>query len=415
MPTTDPQPEAKYDLVSSQFFADPHPTFRRMRAEDPVYWHPRLRTWFLVRYDDIQSVARDPRFTAERADHFGRDAPPSVRDKLEMANRFLSGFLLFNDPPTHTRLRNLIAKAFAPQVMEELRPFIERFVDDSIDAVRGQGRMDIIRDVARPLPSAVIARMLGIPGEDIRRFKGWTDDLFAFVGSTVATAELVETGYRGVVGLKEYFHEIIALRRRHPGNDLLSLLIHAEDQGQILNDDEIVATCALLLVAGYETTTNLIGNGLLALLSYPDQMQMLGRDPALIGGAVEEILRYNSAAFRLMRRAREDVEIGGSVIQAGQVVLGLLHAANRDPAYFADPERLDITRTNNHHMGFGHGAHFCIGAPIARLETRIALNAVLQRLPGLALTGEPLEWIPSYVIHGVRALPVTFSGGAPGA
>jgi cytochrome P450 len=402
--------DPKYDVLSPQFFADPHPTFRRMRAEDPVYWHPRLKMWFLSRYDDIQNITRDPRFSAQRSDHFGREAPQSVQDKLEIFNRFLSGFLLFNDPPTHARLRNLIGKAFAPQVIEGLRPFIQSFVDDLLDAVRGKRRMDVISDLARPLPSAVIAKMLGIPAEDIHRFKGWTDDLFSLVGSSVATAELVETGYRGVVGLKEYFGGIIVQRRHHPGDDLLTLLIHAEDEGHILNDEEIVATCALLLVAGHETTTNLIGNGLLALLRNPDQLQMLRSDPELIGGAVEEILRYDSAAFRAMRRAREDVEICGNVIRSGQVVFGLLHSGNRDPAHFADPELLDITRKNNHHLGFGYGAHFCVGASIARLETRIALNAILQRLPGLALTTEPLAWLSSYVVRGLRALPVTFSG-----
>jgi cytochrome P450 len=401
--------KSKYELLTPQFYADPHPTFQRMRAEDPVYWDPRLRMWFLVRYDDIQSIARDPRFTAMRADHFGRDAPASVQDKVEVVNRFLSGFLLFNDPPTHTRLRNLVGKAFAPHVTEQLLPFIRKFVDDAIDAVRGQGRMEVVRDLARPLPSAVIARMLGIPTEEIHRFKGWTDDLFSLVGSPVATAELVETGHRGVVGLKDFFRETIARRRKEPGEDLLSLLIHAEDQGQILNDEEIVATCALLLVAGYETTTHLITNGLMALLRNPDQLQLLRDNPELIGSAVEEFLRYRSAAFRLMRRAREDVEIGGHPVRAGQVVFGLLHAGNRDPAHFKDPERLDITRKSIANLGFGHGPHFCVGASIARLETRIVINAMIQRLPGLALTAEPLEWLPTSVVHGVRALHVTFT------
>jgi cytochrome P450 len=401
--------QSKYELLTPQFLADPHPTFQRMRAEDPVYWDPRLRMWFLVRYDDIQRVARDPRFSAMRADHFGRDAPASVQEKLVEINRFLAGFLLFNDPPTHTRLRNLIGKAFSTQVTESLRPFIQQVVDDAIDAVQSRGRMDVIADLARPLPSAVIAKMLGIPGEDIHRFKGWTDDLFALVGSPVANEEIVAIGYRGVVGLKEYFRDNIALRRKQPSDDLLSLLVHAEDQGQLLDDEEIVGTCALLLVAGYETTTNLIGNGLMALFAHPDQMQLLRDDPELIDGAVEEFLRYKSAAFRLMRRAREDVELGGQMISAGQVVFGLLHAGNRDPAHFADPERLDITRKGNQHLGFGYGPHFCVGAPIARLETKIAINAMLQRLPELALPSQPLEWLPTTVIHGVRALHVTFA------
>lgn len=409
MSTAQPEPQSKYDLISPQFFADPHPTFRRMRAEDPVYWDPKLRMWFLVRYDDILGVARDPRFSAERSDHFGRDAPPAVRDKLDVVNRFLRDFLLFNDPPKHTRLRGLIGKAFAPQVTEQLRPFVQRQVDELIAAVRGRGQMEVIRDLARPVPSAVIARMLGIPAEDIGRFKGWTDELFALVGASVPTAEIVETAHRGAVGLDVYLRAKIEQRRRLPGEDLLSMLVHAEDQGQILNDEEIVATCALLLVAGYETTTNLIGNGLLALLQAPEQLQLLRDDPELIGGAVEEFLRYCGSAFRLMRRAREDLEIGGHTIRAGQVVFGLVHAGNRDPNHFTEPERFIITRTNNHHLGFGHGAHFCVGASIARLELRIAVRTAIERLPGLTLAGGPPEWLPSFVVRGLRALPVTFA------
>jgi cytochrome P450 len=404
--------EPTYDLLSPAFFADPHPTFRRMRAADPVYWHPALRMWFLVRYADIQHVARAPEFTAMRADHFGRDAPPTVRDQLEIVNRFLSGFLLFNDEPTHTRLRNLISKAFAPKLIAALRPFIHEIVEERIEASLPQGHMDVIEQLARPLPSAVIARMLGIPGHEIHRFKGWTDDLFALVGSSVATAELVERGHRGVVGLKDYLSDAIAERRARPSDDLLSLLIHAEDQGQVLDDEEIVATCALLLVAGYETTTNMIGNGLLALLRHPEQLAKLRGDPELVTSAVEEFLRYDSAAFRLMRRARVPVEINDHVIEAGQVVFGLLHAGNRDPAHFADPDRFDISRAHNHHLGFGYGPHFCVGASLARLETQIAIATLVRRLPDLALAPTPLEWFPSFVIRGVRALPVTFTAGA---
>ena len=212
-----------------------------------------------------------------------------------------------------------------------------------------------------------------------------------------------------VVGLKDYLCDAIAERRSRSSDDLLSLLIHAEDQGQVLDDEEVVATCALLLVAGYETTTNMIGNGLLALLRHPDQLALLRGDPELVTSAVEEFLRYDSAAFRLMRRARVPVEIDGHVIEAGQVVFGLLHAGNRDPAHFADPDRFDVARADNHHLGFGYGPHFCVGASIARLETQIAIGALVRRLPDLALAPTLLEWFPSFVIRGVRALPVTFT------
>ena len=224
----------------------------------------------------------------------------------------------------------------------------------------------------------------------------------------MSAAELVERAHRGIVGLSEYLRDVLEERTKHPGDDLLSLLVHAQEQGKVLSGDEIVATSALLLLAGYETTTHLIGNGLLALFEHPDQLQKLRADPELAPGAVEEFLRYNSAVFQLIRRAREQVEIDGHVIHEGDTVIGLLHAANRDPARFADADRLDITRRNNYHVGFGYGPHICVGAPIARMETRIAITTMLQRLPEIALASTSLEWSTSFTIRGVRALPVTF-------
>lgn len=400
--------EPKYDLVSPQFFADPHAVFRRMRAEDPVYWHPTMKMWFLVRYADVQQLARDPRFTAMRADHYGRDAPSSVQAKLEVVNRFLSSWLVFIDPPGHTRLRSLISKAFTSRSVEALRPFVQKVVNERIDAVRPCGAMEIIEQIALPLPAAVISKMLGMPDADFPRFKGWTEDVFALLGAAVATVETVERGYRGAEGLDGYLRGAIELRRSQPSDDLLSMLAQAEVQGQVLNDEEIVATCALLMVAGYETTTNLISNGLLALFEHPDQLHKLRDDPSLVTGAVEEFLRYNSAAFQLIRRAREQVEIDGHVIQAGDIVFGLLHAANRDPAQFADAERLDITRKDNYHLGFGFGPHICVGASIARLEIQIAINTLVQSLPDLALASTAIEWSSNLALRGMRTLPVTF-------
>jgi cytochrome P450 len=250
--------------------------------------------------------------------------------------------------------------------------------------------------------------MLGIPEADFPRFKAWTDDFFALRSSTISAAELVERTHRGIVGLNEYLRDVLEERTKHPGDDLLSLLVHAQEQGKVLSSDEIVATSALLLLAGYETTTHLIGNGLLALFEHPDQLQKLRADPELAEGAVEEFLRYNSAVFQLARRAREQVEIDGHVIHEGDLVVGLLHAANRDPARFADADRLNITRENNYHVGFGYGPHICVGAPIARMETQIAINTILQRLPEIALASTALEWSTSFTFRGVRALPVTF-------
>jgi cytochrome P450 len=402
------EPEAKYDLTSPRFFADPHAVFRWMRAEDPVYWHPTLKAWFLVRYDDVQHILRDPRFSTTRPDLYGRDLPPTMEAKWQFVNRFVSDMLLFKDGPIHTRSRSLIGKAFTSKAVEALRPFIQKAVDDRIDAVRSHGRMEVIEQLAVPLPVSVISRMLGIPEADFPRFKAWTDDFFALRSSTISAAELVERAHRGIVGLNEYLRDVLEERTKHPGDDLLSLLVHAKEQGKVLSSDEIVATSALLLLAGYETTTHLIGNGLLALFEHPDQLQKLRADPELVAGAVEEFLRYNSAVFQLARRAGEQVEIDGHVIHEGDLVVGLLHAANRDPARFADADRLNITRENNYHVGFGYGPHICVGAPIARMETRIAINTILQRLPEIALASTDLEWSTNFTVRGVRALPVTF-------
>ncbi len=402
------EPEAKYDLTSPRYFADPHAIFRRMRADDPVYWHPTLKAWFLVRYDDVQHILRDPRFSTTRPDLYGRDLPPTMEAKWQFVNRFLSDMLLFKDGPIHTRSRSLIGKAFTSKAVEALRPFIQKTVDDRIDAVRSHGRMEVIEQLAVPLPVSVISRMLGIPEADFPRFKAWADDFFAVRSSTMSAAELVERAHRGIVGLSEYLRDVLEERTRHPGDDLLSLLVHAKEQGNVLSGDEIVATSALLLLAGYETTTHLISNGLLALFEHPDQLQKLRADPELAAGAVEEFLRYNSAVFQLARRAREQVEIDGHVIHEGDLVVGLLHAANRDPARFTDADRLNITRENNYHVGFGYGPHICVGAPIARMETLIAINTILQRLPEIALASTALEWSTSFTIRGVRALPVTF-------
>jgi cytochrome P450 len=401
-------PEARHDLTSPRFFADPHAVFRRMRAHDPVYWHPALKMWFLVRYDDVQRILRDPRFSTTRPELYMRAIPPDMEAKWKFVNRFLSDMLVFKDGPIHTRSRSLIGKAFTSKAVEALRPFIQQTVDDRIDAIRSHGRMEVIEQLALPLPVSVISKMLGIPEADFPRFKGWTDDFFSLLSSTISGAEIVERAHRGVVGLNEYLRDVLEDRTKHPGDDLLSRLVHAREHGKVLSSDEIVATSAVLLLAGYETTTHLIGNGLLALFEHPDQLHKLRADPELATGAVEEFLRYNSAVFQLVRRAREQVEIDGHVIHEGDLVIGLLHAANRDPARFADADRLDITREDHYHVGFGYGPHICVGAPIARMETRIAINTMLQRLPELALASTSLEWSTNFAIRGVRALPVTF-------
>jgi cytochrome P450 len=405
---SEPLAPAPYDLFSQAFLADPFPTFRRMRVENPVCWHPLLNGWVLTRYDDIQTVTRDRRFSSERSDQLANGAPPHMQEQLAECNRFLSRWMVFLDPPRHTVLRALIAKAFTTKMVEGLRPFAEKVVDDVLDAAIATGQMDVVKDLAGPLPAVVIAKMLGVPSGDIGRFKAWTNDVFMILNAPVATEEVIATCHRGVVGLLGYFHDLIDARRKALGDDLLSQLITVEEQGTVLSEEELVATCAMILIAGHETTTHLISNSVLALLRHPAELETLRAHPELVPGAVEEMLRYDSAAMVVVRRALEDVEVGGRRIAAGQFVFAVLHAGNHDPAHFPDPDRLDVQRKDLRQLGLGHGIHYCLGAPLARLETQVALGKILARLPGLRLASEGLEWIPSIAIHGVVSLPVSF-------
>jgi hypothetical protein len=397
-----------YDLFSQAFLADPFPTLQKMRDEDPVYWHPVLHAWVVTRYDDINSILRDRRFSSERSDQLATGAPPHVLEKLEVCNRFIGMWMVFMDPPRHTVLRALVAKAFTAQVVETLRPFAEQVVDDVLDAALSRGRMDIVKELAVPLPAVLIARMLGVPSGDVGRFKSLTNDVFTILNAPVHTEEVIETCHRGVVGLLAYFRDLIEARRRKEGSDLMSHLIRAEEQGTMLSEEELVATCALLLVAGHETTTHLISNGVRALLKHPAQLEDLRAHPDLIPGAVEEILRYDGAGLTALRRALVDVEVRGQRIAAGQFIFTVLHAGNHDPAQFPDPDRLDVRRKDVRHLGLSQGPHYCLGAPLARMETGIALRKILERLPGLRLATDALEWIPSIIIHGTTSLPVTF-------
>lgn len=406
--TGDAPAQIKYDLLSPSFFADPYPLLHRMRAEEPIHWHPQLNFWVLTRHDDIQAITRDPRFSAMRAEQLGTGVSEAMLPKLQVCLDFVSHFMVFRDPPRHTALRGLVAKAFTPQVIEGLRPAIQDIVDEMLDLVEENGSMDVVRDLAFPLPAMVIAKMLGVPRAQMDSFKSWTTDLFALFGAGIATDPAVEAGYGGAVALQQFFRELIAARRQKATDDLLSRLITAEEQGTVLSEDELVATCALLLIAGHETTTHLIGNAILALLRHPAELQKLRDDPGLIENAVEELLRYDSVAMILSRRALDDVELGGVKICAGDIVTGLIPAGNRDPAVFPDPDRLDITRKGSKSLSFGHGIHYCIGAALARLEARVALSEIIARFPDLSLATETPEWIPNLTIRGLASLPVTF-------
>ena len=391
----------RVDLLDPAVLSDPYPLFHRLRTEDPVHWEADLEFWALTRYADALYALREDSLLSSAI----HDSPRPGGVGLSSARWFV-----FLDPPRHTRLRALVHSAFTPQVVEGLRARIQAIVDELLDRAAEAGRLDLIADLGFPLPAIVIAELLGVPAEDRAQFRAWSADLAAaggLVRMAADGAERLSRARAGGAALNAYFRDIIGERRRAPRDDLVSRLTGVQSAEGTLSEEELVDTCALLLFAGHETTTNLIGNGMLALLRHPDELSRLRAAPSLIGPAVEELLRYDSPVQMRVRVARETVEIGGRRIAKGQRVLILVGAANRDPARFPDPDRLDIARPDNRHLAFGHGIHFCTGAPLARLEGAIAIRRLLRRFPRLELTTDQLAWRETLTLRALNALPVS--------
>jgi cytochrome P450 len=394
--------EIHFNPMAPEFLADPYPTYHRLRTEDPVHWSP-LGFWVLTRYDDVVAVLRDQRFAKE-------PMIAAVAARFGISPGTIGLSMLDRDPPDHTRLRGLVSKAFTPRVVERLRPHIQEIVDGLLARVEGKGGMDLIEEFAYPIPVMVICELLGVPVEDQERFKTWSLDLARGLDSIMLPVDSEVALRSGIArqGLTEYFRNLIAKRRAEPRNDLLSALIAAEEAGDKLTEHELLASSILLLVAGHETTVNLIGNGTLALLRHPDQLRRLRENPGLIGSAIEELLRYDGPVQRTARMPSTEVTIGGRTIKSDEMVMPFIGAADRDPAQFPDPDRLDIARADNRHVAFGMGIHFCLGAPLARVEGQIAINTLVQRLPKLALATEQPEHRQSLTLRGLKALSVSF-------
>ncbi len=394
--------DVHFNPMDPEFLADPYPTYHRLRAEDPVHRNP-LGFWVLTRYEDVVAVLRDPRFLKE-------PMVAAVAARFGIAPGTIGLSMLDRDPPDHTRLRSLVSKAFTPRVVEGLRPRIQHIVDGLLDRATTAGGIDLIEEFAYPIPVVVICELLGVPVADHERFKEWSLDLARGLDAVMlpVDSEVARRSGASRHALSGYFRELIAECRASPRDDLLSALIAAEEAGDKLSENELLATCTLLLVAGHETTVNLIGNGTLALLRHPDQLRRLRENPALIASAVEELLRYDGPVQRTARMGNADATIGGRTISQGEMVMPFIGAADRDPAQFPDPDRLDITRSDNRHIAFGWGIHFCLGAPLARVEGQIAINTLVQRLPKLALATDKPEYRQSLTLRGLAALRVAF-------
>lgn len=402
-------PQVDFDFADPAFQANPYPVYARLREEEPLAFRQEdeFGCWWATRYEDVIAILRDPRFSSAR--QIEGLSEPGVPEKFRRLGEMLSHMMLQKDDPDHMRLRGLVNRAFTPKVVESLRPRVETIVEHLLGVVmtRGQGEMDIIRDLATPLPVIVIAELLGVPTNDQVRFKKWSDDIAVVLDGSVRGPGLPDAA-QSAYELGEYLRGVVAERRKQPRPDLISGMIAARDQKGALTDDELVANCVLILLAGHETTTNLIGNGALALLRHPDQMALLRDDPALAPGAVEECLRYDSPVQLTSREPLEDVTFRGFRFAKGVEIDVIFGAANRDAAKFEDPDRFDIRRDASGHMAFGHGAHFCLGATLARLEAAVALRGLAKRMPRLELVVAEPERRPGLVIRGLVSLPVHF-------
>jgi cytochrome P450 len=401
-----------FNPFDPEFRKNPYPMYRRLREEEPAHLSALAGTYVLTRHADCTALLRHPSASSDQTK--GEDWRDNViaqgldPDEI-LANQ--SRPFLFMDPPDHTRLRGLVNKAFTPRVVEAMRPRVQQIVDGLLDAVEERGEADIIEDVAFPVPVAMICEMLGVPAEDVDRFRVWSAVAARSLDPDfVLPPDEVERRERSFVEFREYFSALIAERRKDLRDDLLSRLIVAEDEGDKLTESELLSTGILLLIAGHETTVNLIGNGTLALLRHPDQAQRLRDDPSLIKSAIEELLRYDPPVQLTGRTALADIELPSMTLPKGKTAITLLGAANRDPEAFTDPESVDIGREENRHLAFGLGAHFCLGAPLARIEGQIAIGEMVRRFPAMRLVEDPPPYKPNFTLRGLASLKVSTTG-----
>jgi cytochrome P450 len=381
---------------------DPHPLYHRLRARSPILFQPDLDEFLLTGWADCEAVLRDVRFSSNPA-HQRQTRPiedRTFREQIAQAGDIST--LLFLDPPDHTRIRGLVSKAFTPRRVEALRPRIAQICAGLLDDAAERGSLDVVADLGYVLPVTVICELLGVPTEDRDQFGPWSSDASRLLDGHIDDATL-QRGVLGLMRIVNYLNHLFDERRARPSDDLISALLAAEESGDTLSEDELRSIVLLLFIAGHETTMNLIGNGTWALLRHPDQLDRLRRDPTLIGSAIEELLRFDGPVHVTARIATEDVEVAGQPVEAGQTLILLLAAANRDPTMFPDPDRLDIARTDNRHLTFSHGIHYCLGAALARAEGQIAIGQLVSRFDRI----EPLEeptYRDHFVLRGLNSL-----------
>jgi len=404
-----------FDPFDPTWSSDPFPLYADLRERAPIHRN-EMGFWVVTRHQDCLAILRDRRASSDSLNVAVERMPegfrtPVVEDDPVAAAMLEMRPFLFRDPPDHTRLRGLVSKAFTPKVVESLREGTQRVVDELLDAALEEGEVDLLEAFAYPLPVRVICDLLGVPVEDQDRFKGWSNALARGLDPDfLLTEEVIAARGEAVLQFAQYFFELLADRKRHPGEDLLSRLVAAEDGGTVLSETEMLSTCILLLVAGHETTVNLISGGTLALLRHPDQLERFRTDPGVNRSAVEEMLRYVSPVQLTGRALTEPCEFGGVAFNEGDFAMLLLASGNHDPEQFDGPESFDITRTPNNHLGFGFGIHHCLGAPLARMEAQVALGTLVRRAPDLALAVDQVTYKHNVVLRGMESLPVAMRG-----
>jgi hypothetical protein len=395
-------------VFSDKILQDPYPTYARMHEEGPLHYVDvgKWAVWSIFSHSECSSIAKDPRLSAKRAQQMLLPLPFSRQAEFSELARMLGLWLIFMDPPEHTRLRKLLNQGFSPAAVEGLRPQVEAIVDRMLKPFQHGSEVELMREFANPMPVRIISEMLGIPQELHDTFVNWSRAVAAFRGNPNRTVEEARAAQDALVELTEFFRKTVAERRRNKGKDLISLLIDIEEEGEVLTEEELYAQCIALLFAGHETTRNLIGNGMYTLLRHPHKTAELREKPEGIRAAVEEILRYESPVQFTARVLKEDIEVCGQRIPKGWSILCMLGAANRDPKQFKEPDQLDLKRLNNQHLAFSAGPHFCIGSQLARLEGQIAILNLVQRFPDMKLTGPRPEWASTFGFRGLKSLPV---------